>query len=67
MVKSALTYNRDAVGDQDIGFIGEYEHDAGFGEFEIESQAQIGDLIRGKVDLSVDVWTRSDRVTSVSA
>ena len=40
-----LTYNRDAVGDQDIGFIGEFEHDAGFGEFEVESQAQIGDLI----------------------
>ena len=48
-----LTYNRDAVGDQDIGFIGEFEHDAGFGEFEVESQAQIGDLIRGKIDLSV--------------
>ena len=48
-----LTYNRNAVGDQDIGFIGEFEHDAGFGEFEVESQAQIGDLIRGKIDLSV--------------
>ena len=66
-----LTYNRDAVGDQDIGFIGEYEHRLDFLpekttedtaeedvilrfiELEAESQAQIGDLIRGKLDLSV--------------
>ena len=47
-----LSYNR-AVDDQSGGLFGEYEHDAGPFDFEIEGQMQTGDVYDGNLNLAI--------------
>ena len=54
-----LSYNR-AVDDQSGGLFGEYEHDAGPFDFEIEGQLQSGDVYDGNLNLAItfDLFSR---------